>query len=107
MALTRSFTETVKARAQADAEFRRELLREALETLLEGDLDVGKAVLRDYINATIGFEALSLVVGTPPKSLHRMLAPRGNPSSANLFGIISALRESEHVRLEVSFADAA
>lgn len=55
MALTRSFTETVKARAQADVEFRRELLREALETLLEGELDVGKAVLRDYINATVGF----------------------------------------------------
>jgi len=47
MTLTRSFTETVKARAQADVEFRRELLREALESLLEGELDVGKAVLRD------------------------------------------------------------
>jgi len=107
MALTRSFTETVKARAQADVEFRRELLREALETLLEGELEVGKAVLRDYINATVGFEALSKIVGTPPKSLHRMLGPRGNPSSANLFGMISALREAEHVRLQVTLADAA
>lgn len=107
MALTRSFNETIKARAQADVEFRRELLREALETLLEGELDVGKSVLRDYINATIGFEELSRMVRTPPKSLHRMLSPRGNPSSANLFGIISALRDAEHVRLEVSLADAA
>jgi hypothetical protein len=107
MALTKSFTETVKARAQADVEFRRELLREALEALLEGEFDVGKAVLRDYINATIGFESLSKTIRIPAKSLHRMLGPRGNPSSANLFNLISALREAEHVRLEVSLADAA
>jgi len=48
-----------------------------------------------------------MIVGTPPKSLHRMLGPRGNPSSANLFGMISALREAEHVRLQVTLADAA
>jgi len=36
-----------------------------------------------------------------------MLGPRGNPSSANLFGMISALREAEHVRLQVTLADAA
>jgi hypothetical protein len=47
MPLTKSFSETVRARAQTDIEFRRELLREALEALLAGDLDLGKAVLRD------------------------------------------------------------
>lgn len=60
MALTRDFKETVRARAQRDPAFRRALLQEGVECLLSGDVDVGKVVLRDYINATIGFEELGL-----------------------------------------------
>jgi len=107
MALTRSFNETVRARAQADGEFRRELLREAVEAFFDGETDLGKAVLRDYINATMGFEKLASIVGTPSKSLHRMFSRQGNPSSENLFSVISALRHAEHIRLEVLVADAA
>ena len=59
MALTKEFKETVKARADRDPAFRQALLTEAAEQLLSGDLETGKAVLRDYINATIGFEALA------------------------------------------------
>lgn len=58
MALTRDFKETVQARLTQDPEYRRELLREGVECLLEGDLDTGKSTLRDYINATTGFEEL-------------------------------------------------
>ena len=58
MALTRSFKETVKARVASDTAFREALLTEGLNALLEGDVETGKAVLRDYINATIGFETL-------------------------------------------------
>ncbi len=59
MALTRDFKETIQARAQRDPAFRKALLQEGVECLLAGDVDTGKAVLRDYINATIGFEELS------------------------------------------------
>ncbi len=59
MALTRDFKETIQARAARDPAFRRELLREGIQCLLSGDLDTGKTVLRDYINATVGFEELS------------------------------------------------
>lgn len=102
MALTRDFIDTVRSRASDDPKFRRQLLCDALEALLEGELEVGKAVLRDYINATIGFEDLAAKVGTPSKSLHRMFGPRGNPKSANLFSVISTLQQAEKVRLEVS-----
>jgi len=77
MALTKDFKETVQARARRDPAFRQALLQEALTTMLEGDLETGKAVLRDYINATIGFEELGRATGTPPKSLMRMFGPRG------------------------------
>ena len=58
MTLSRKTEETVQARAARDPRFRRELLREGVQCLLSGDLDTGKAVLRDYINATVGFEEL-------------------------------------------------
>ena len=72
MPLTREFKETVQARLRSDRRYRKELLREGVECLLAGDLDTGKAILRDYINATIGFDELSR---TKPhaKSLMRML----------------------------------
>ena len=77
MALTRDFKATVQARIAQDPEYRKELLREGVECLLTGDLDTGKAMLRDYINATIGFEELSSLTRRPAKSLMRMLGPRG------------------------------
>ena len=87
MTLTRSFKETVKARAERDEAFREALLREGVECLLSGDVDTGKAVLRDYINATIGFESLSEATNTPTKSLMRMFSPKGNPQASNLFEV--------------------
>ncbi len=56
MVLTRDFKETIQARIERDPTFREELLKEGVECLLSGDVDTGKAVLRDYINAAIGFK---------------------------------------------------
>lgn len=66
MALTRDFKETVLARFQADAAFRDALLKECIETLLAGDVDTGKAILRDYIKATVGFQQLGAEFGSSP-----------------------------------------
>ena len=49
---TQDFKETIKARIERDPDFREELLKEGIECLLSGDVDTGKAVLRDYINFT-------------------------------------------------------
>ena len=99
--LAKDFQETIQARAMRDPRFRSELFAEAINANLEGDTAVGKAILRDLVNATIGFEGLALAVKKPSKSLHRMLAPRGNPNIENFFGIISALQKSTRVRLRV------
>ena len=101
MALTRDFKETVKARADRDPAFREALLTEAVDHLISGKVDVGKAVLRDYINATIGFARLAKATGTPSKSLMRMLGPKGNPSAANLSSILTALQRTEGVHFEL------
>jgi DNA-binding phage protein len=102
MALTRSFKETVKARAEREPAFREALLTEAVELLLAGDMATGKAVLRDYINATVGFEELAAETGTPPKSLMRMLGPKGNPRASNLFAVIGRLQKASGIRLAVA-----
>ena len=56
MAITRDFKETVQARALQDPESREGMLRESIECMLAGDLKTGKALLRDYINAIVGFK---------------------------------------------------
>lgn len=101
MPLTRSFKDTVQTRAQRDPRFRRALLIEAVEALLAGDLSAGKGVLRDYINATMGFEALAVATGIDAKILMRMLGPSGNPQTANLFVVLDRLQEAEGIALEL------
>ena len=101
MALTRDFKETVAARIQRDAKSREALFTEAINAYLAGDTATGKAILRDLVNATIGFESLAAEIRKPSKSLHRMLAPRGNPNTENFFGIISALQKKARVKLRV------
>lgn len=102
MALTRDFKDTVQARLAQDPEYRQELLREGLECLLAGDLDTGKVTLRDYINATIGFEELSRLTDRPAKSLMRMLGPKGNPQARNLLEVIGHLQRTEGLQVELS-----
>ncbi len=102
MPLTRSFSDLIKSRVEADPAFRQALLQEAVQTMLDGDVATAKSVLRDYINATIGFERLALATGTPAKSLMRMFGRQGNPTAENLLGVISVLQRQTGVRLEVA-----
>ena len=101
MPLTRDFKETIQARIERDPAFREELLKEGVECLLSGDVDTGKAVLRDYINATIGFRELGGLTEKSPKSLMRMFGPNGNPQARNLFEVIGCLQEREGLHLKV------
>lgn len=102
MALTRSFKATVQARVLADPAFRDALLQEGIESMLGGDVDTGKAILRDYIKATVGFEKLGAATGAPPKSLIRMFGPRGNPQARNLFAILGHLQKQAGLTLHVT-----
>jgi DNA-binding phage protein len=101
MALTRDFKETIRARVQRDPGFRQALLREGIENFLAGDVETGKIILRDFINATVGFTKLSHVTHRSAKSLMRMLGPGGNPQARNLFAVVKYLQETEGVRFEV------
>jgi DNA-binding phage protein len=102
VALTRDFKDTVAARVQRDPRFREALFTEAINAYLGGDTAAGKAILRDLVNATLGFEELAAEIKKPSKSLHRMLAPRGNPSTENFFSIVNALQKKTRMKLRVT-----
>jgi hypothetical protein len=104
MPLTRDFKETVMADIRRNPGFRNEMLIGAVEELLAGDLPVAKSLLRDIINATIGFEKLGEIVGLPSKSLMRMFGHDGNPQARNLFAVIAALQKDAGIQLEVTAA---
>jgi DNA-binding phage protein len=101
MALTRNFKQTILERAQRDSTFRKALLVEAVNELLAGDLETGKAMLRDYINATVSFEPLAQKLDKNSKSLQRMLSPNGNPTSKSLFSMLHVLQDRENIQLRV------
>ena len=101
MPLTRDFRITIRERLERDPGFREALLEEGVQCLLAGEVDVGKSVLRDYVNATIGFQELGGLTEKSPKSLMRMLSPNGNPQARNLFEIINCLQEREGLHLKV------
>lgn len=102
MALTRSFKELVQLHVANDPAFAVALLREGIDTMLTGDVETGKAILRDYIKATIGFEKLGEATGNPPKSLIRMFGPRGNPQAKNLFSVLGFLQKHAGLELHVT-----
>ena len=74
--------------------------------MLAGDVATAKTILRDYINATVGFADLAEATHIPSKSLMRMLGPAGNPRADNLFEIVSFLQRSEGVRFEIKASQA-
>lgn len=100
MGLTRDFKQTVVERVQKDAKFAQSLLDEAATLFLNGEAEMARIILRDLVNATLGFEKLSEYTNKPSKSLHRMLSPHGNPSMDNLAAIFSAVRKRFKVGFE-------
>jgi DNA-binding phage protein len=107
MALTRDFKQTVVERVQHDPAFARAMLDEAATLFLNGEPDMARLILRDLVNATVGFEALAAETAKPSKSLHRMLSKKGNPSMDNLAAIFDAVRKRLGVNLQAQTIEAA
>lgn len=100
MVLTRDFKQTVIERVQREPAFAKALLDEAATLFLNGEPETARLILRDLVNATVGFEQLATETTTPSKSLHRMLSKKGNPSMDNLAAIFSVLQKNLNVRVQ-------
>lgn len=106
MALTRDFKETVAARVQTDPAFAQALLDEAVTLFFNGEPDTAKLILRDLVNATVGFESLAKDIHKPAKSLHRMLSKSGNPTMSNISAIFVAIKHALKVEIHTSVVNA-
>lgn len=102
MALSRKFKETVQLRAKKDPEYRKELIIEATNAFLDGDIDTGKTLLRDYLNATEAFTSLAVELAQDEKSLRRMVGPNGNPTLKNFITLLGACKNRENIDLKVA-----
>jgi DNA-binding phage protein len=100
MALTRDFKKSVLERAQRDPAFKNGLLEEAINEFLSGNVEVGKELMRDYINATIAFPTLANKLHKSDKSLQRMFGPHGNPTMSNFCAILKAVQKKEGFKLK-------
>ena len=107
MNLTRDYKQTVTERVGRDPAFAKALLDEAATLFLDGEPDTARLVLRDLVNATVGFEALAEMTHKPSKSLHRMLSQRGNPSMDNLSEIFGAIKKRMKVDFDVRVVEIA
>jgi len=107
MVLTKDYKKTIADRARRDPKFAQAMLDEAATLFLNGEPEAARIVLRELVNATVGFEALAGATSRPSKSLHRMLSPNGNPSMDNLAAIFTAVRQSLHVGIEVHILETA
>lgn len=91
---------TVQSRIKADPLFAEALLREATDMFLNGEAEAARLLLRDVVNATVGFEQLAATTNRPSKSIHRMLSARGNPTMESLTAVFSAIRKVLNVTFE-------
>ena len=95
MPLSREFKHTVRERAERDPAFRLAMLQDALAALNGGEASEAEILLRDFINATVGFTELGEAIGRDPKSLMRTFSPRGNPTLETLSDVLRELSQRE------------
>jgi len=101
MPLTKDFRETVMARVKSDPDFRSGLIVEATNAFLMDDIETGKALLRDYLNATGSIAHIARELQINEKSLRRMLGPKGNPTLKNFLSLLKVCSSAEHLTLQV------
>ena len=70
MSLTRNFKQTVVERVERDSAFAQALLDEAATLFLNGEPETARLILRDLVNATIGFEQLAVLTDAVRDEAH-------------------------------------
>ena len=105
--LTRKHSDTIKKDLQSSPSFRRALFAEAINSMLEGEFEAGRAVLREYIQGTVGFVALGKAIGKSPRSVRRMLSHDGTLRTRSFIAILAYLQKVEGTVLEVRAVKAA
>ena len=99
MANTRDFQELVKEMAARDPEFRSALLTEVADAFLNDEVRLATRMLRNLVEATLGFEQLGEELSKSPDSLERTLRAGTGSRAEDLFAILKHLQVLEGVSL--------
>ena len=67
---------------------------------VNSDPESAKLILRDLVNATVGFEALAEEIHKPAKSLHSILSRSGNPTMSNISAVFAAIKRVLNVDIQ-------
>ena len=97
MPLSREFKELVVSRAENDPEFRKGLIIESINMILDGEITAGRMMLRDYINATGAMDGICKKLKKHKPAISRMLGPSGNPTLESIMPVIKACAEREKI----------
>ncbi len=102
MIRTEHLDESTAQRLLEDPLFAEELLREGLQALVDGEIEMGKSLICDCIEATVGFDNVANDINESPASVRHMFSADGNPNIDNLFDVIVNLQKHGGLSLEVS-----
>jgi len=98
---TRIALREAQVMAQAHPEMRQALFAMTLHAFFKNDFALGKHLLRLLIHMSIGFEALAKELNMVSNNLMRMFSSHGNPTSKNLFQILSVIQRHQHMTINV------
>lgn len=98
---TVSYDENIAEMLRAEPEFRQAYLEGIVQSLLEGETDIGQSMLRKYVAATIGFKKLEKKLHRAAGSLEEALRDESKPLAADLFAMLAYLQRVEGGMLEV------
>ena len=96
---TVKFDAAIKKMVENKPEIGTQMLEDAINAFLSSDLNEARVLLRQYVNATLGFKELARLTGKQDKNLMRALSTNGNPTMATFVEILGALQKASGVTL--------
>jgi len=95
-----SYNDSLKKLVDENPEMGQQMLEGAVNALFQGEIDEGRILLRQYINATLGFAELGRRLDKDPKNIMRSLGPKGNPTLTNLMAMIQACASAQKMEIQ-------
>lgn len=95
MQLTEDFKTVLFQRMDREPGFREALLDEIVACLNQDDWVVGKLMLGDFVEGTLGINQLGKLTHRSPASLTQILDPEINSETQDLFDLVDYLRKNE------------
>jgi hypothetical protein len=99
MPTSRSFHENMIDRAKSDPDFRRSLLRESTDAILNGEFDVGYRLIRDYMMSVSYLGQVGADLGVEEEEVVGLFDPDSNVAGTQLVAVLLLMLQHEGMAL--------